>query len=557
MIDEIMNVPVATMAASDGDDATGDPTSSAPPPVSLTILAHIQHRGDVTGPAGSWVGDDAMAYWVEGFSLSLNGGIEPISLVYRALLFDGSITPWVTDREFCGTRSQGQPLLGFQVQLRGAAELAYDCFHGARFTDGKQWAPSAAGTICVAASRAPLAAIWVDVRPKAGGMIAEPKPAPKRSAAKIEISGIKSVNSMRGQFSIFRREASPRLRFPAAAYPTQDFYDIAKGYHGGSHNPLQDFQERHALQFDMHMIEDGYFCVGSHIDGMILDNNLIKIDESASFCWPEFSYTGFDLRTINIVRDEIDQAFVSSDAAWGNYFHFLAYLLSRAHVADFYIDDHCKIVIPEYGNRPDGSVPVYSKATYDQAIAVSGLRDRITPLPTGIYPCKKIYFIGSNPGGPTEFCKIPQFYHIFSKIKATLKPSNKFSKRILISRKLTHDQRISDADYEFVRKESLSAGYQELYLENLSFQDQVDAFFNAESVIAPHGAGLANLLFGRRDLSVLELARELDGDGSVRACFFQFASMLGQKYHYLNATKGDLTPEKFKAAMRLISPSRD
>jgi capsular polysaccharide biosynthesis protein len=64
-----------------------------------------------------------------------------------------------------------------------------------------------------------------------------------------------------------------------------------------------------------------------------------------------------------------------------------------------------------------------------------------------------------------------------------------------------------------VEKLLTSAGYKFLQLENFSINDQIFLFKNAQSVIAPHGAGLANLLFSNGE--VLELA----GDIYNNACY--------------------------------------
>ena len=148
---------------------TSNPTLSAAPPVGLEILTHVQHHGDVMGTAGGWAGDEAVTHWIEGFAVFLSGEIEPADLIYRAILLDGSISPWVPAGAFCGTRGQSRPLLGFQLQLRGAAAVRYDCLYGALFADRTRLAPSTADAMCVAPSRVPMAAIWIELRPKEDG----------------------------------------------------------------------------------------------------------------------------------------------------------------------------------------------------------------------------------------------------------------------------------------------------------------------------------------------------------------------------------------------------
>ena len=150
-------------------ETTCNPSLSVPLSVGLEILTHVQNHGDVMGAAGSWAGNEAVTHWIEGFIISPNGGVEPADLLYRAVLFDGSISPWVPAGVFCGSRGQSRPLLGFQLQLRGAAAVRYDCLCGALFADCTRLDPSTADVMCVAPSRVPMAAIWIELRPKEDG----------------------------------------------------------------------------------------------------------------------------------------------------------------------------------------------------------------------------------------------------------------------------------------------------------------------------------------------------------------------------------------------------
>lgn len=44
-----------------------------------------------------------------------------------------------------------------------------------------------------------------------------------------------------------------------------------------------------------------------------------------------------------------------------------------------------------------------------------------------------------------------------------------------------------------------------VHLENLKFQEQVNLFYNANCILAPHGAGLTNLVFSNKDCSIIEI----------------------------------------------------
>jgi hypothetical protein len=85
-------------------------------------------------------------------------------------------------------------------------------------------------------------------------------------------------------------------------------------------------------------------------------------------------------------------------------------------------------------------------------------------------------------------------------------------------------------------------GFRSYYLEELSFAKQVRLFHDAEAVVAPHGAGLANLLFAG-PISVLEFASRV-----VTPVYFFLALALGQAYRYVY-------PAELSEGERLLSPA--
>lgn len=48
-------------------------------------------------------------------------------------------------------------------------------------------------------------------------------------------------------------------------------------------------------------------------------------------------------------------------------------------------------------------------------------------------------------------------------------------------------------------------GFKTVILEDLSFKEQIDCFFNAKLVVATHGAGLLNLIFAQKGLHFIEI----------------------------------------------------
>lgn len=105
--------------------------------------------------------------------------------------------------------------------------------------------------------------------------------------------------------------------------------------------------------------------------------------------------------------------------------------------------------------------------------------------------------------------------------------NSKRSERIYISRSLANRRKIiNEIEVEAVLKQYNFCKY---LLEELSFRDQVTLFAKAEAVVAPHGAGLTNLMFAQSGTSVLELF-----EPSLKSpCFYILSDSMKHNYHYL------------------------
>lgn len=75
-------------------------------------------------------------------------------------------------------------------------------------------------------------------------------------------------------------------------------------------------------------------------------------------------------------------------------------------------------------------------------------------------------------------------------------------------------------------------GFHTVRLESLSLAEQIDLFASAECVVAPHGAGLTNLLWCCPGTRVLELF----SPNYVNVCFWALANQLGLDYTCLTGT---------------------
>lgn len=70
-----------------------------------------------------------------------------------------------------------------------------------------------------------------------------------------------------------------------------------------------------------------------------------------------------------------------------------------------------------------------------------------------------------------------------------------------------------------------------IQMENFNWMEQIGLMKNVKFLIAPHGAGLTNMLFTSNKLSILELL-PLRDNNTLNNCFYSLSSSLGYNYYY-------------------------
>lgn len=133
------------------------------------------------------------------------------------------------------------------------------------------------------------------------------------------------------------------------------------------------------------------------------------------------------------------------------------------------------------------------------------------------------------PSAPSLSCYTPQW--IIDFLRNTFLPSAKqlslekdFAKRVFISRQKAYQRKILNEDEVFALLEPL--GFMRYHLEDLGVLEQVLLFHSAEVIIAPHGAGLANLVFAQPNTQVIEIFQEREDD-----TFWYLSQSLGIDHH--------------------------
>lgn len=104
-----------------------------------------------------------------------------------------------------------------------------------------------------------------------------------------------------------------------------------------------------------------------------------------------------------------------------------------------------------------------------------------------------------------------------------------FTKKVFISRKKASYRRILNEDEVFHMLEPL--GFIRYNLEDLTVLEQVHLFHHAEVIIAPHGAGLVNLVFAQPNALIVELFQEHEDDA-----FWYLSQVIGLNHHCVKTT---------------------
>lgn len=194
----------------------------------------------------------------------------------------------------------------------------------------------------------------------------------------------------------------------------------------------------------------------------------------------------------------------------------------------------------------------FSTSTYKQIMNVSGLKNRVTYLDIGIYPVKNLFYCWHMPAKmPELYLLFPEVYSIFDKIQVPYSPA--LPTKFYISRGKGNNKRITDEENAVIEHVLQKKNIQKIYLEDMDFVTQVALFRQAEFVMAPHGAGLANMVFARVGTPLLELNLQIE-QPHLRDCFYLIAAARRHPYSCFNLSKDTLTEEHLLQAINRLKP---
>lgn len=203
-----------------------------------------------------------------------------------------------------------------------------------------------------------------------------------------------------------------------------------------------------------------------------------------------------------------------------NYFHWMFDALPQFHLMEkagfdpeyLYIECHThfqkqSLEIMGYGNKKIIDSRKYEFISASQMIAPS-------------FPGKSGYV--------TDWaCQFLRERFLPFQQQGNLPLPDKSYRRIYLSRKdATRRKVLNEVDVTSLLE---SLGFLEVQTDGMALLDQVRLFNNAEIVIAPHGAGLTNLIFCNTGTKAIELF----SPHYVNGCYWTLCEQIGLDYYYL------------------------
>lgn len=110
-------------------------------------------------------------------------------------------------------------------------------------------------------------------------------------------------------------------------------------------------------------------------------------------------------------------------------------------------------------------------------------------------------------------------------------------RKIFISRAKAERRRLINEDQLWPLLEA--EGFERVFMEELSFEEQVELMKSTAVLVAPHGAGLTNMMFCQKGTHIVEIA-DL---GFPNPNFYALAAAMGHNYWLIQADSvGDVHP---------------
>lgn len=201
-----------------------------------------------------------------------------------------------------------------------------------------------------------------------------------------------------------------------------------------------------------------------------------------------------------------------------NYFHWMLEILPRIYLLQQSGYHYDKLYTPPLNYN-------FQKATLE-AIGINLDTVIQATTTTHIKPTKLIF-----PSQVARSCVSTQWAIDF--LRATFLGNYQLKdgkKKIFISRQNAKIRKIINEEEIFALLKPL--GFEKIFMEKLSVQEQAQIAHEAEIIVGTHGAGLTNIIFARPGTTIIELFQE-----HLDECFFDLSSLLSFKHHCIKTER--------------------
>jgi len=257
------------------------------------------------------------------------------------------------------------------------------------------------------------------------------------------------------------------------------------------------------------LIEVDNASVVSHYDQW---NNEFSMAIDENFAVVPIRSTGFHpahakiLRTFRPISLDIAVAWIFE--AWsGNYFHWLVYHIPKAI---FFKKKYpsLKLLLPELNSLDSIIVSSLKMIGYSD--------EQLIRQPGKYVSIGKLFYLSGDQFDPRLIGKIPEKYSVFGDIVP--------KRLVYISRKKAKWRNVINEQevVEFL----FSLGFDIISMESLSFEEQVRLMSEAIVLVGPHGAGLANMVFSPKGLTIVEFVLP----SFPNSDYYSLANCLGHSY---------------------------
>ena len=305
-----------------------------------------------------------------------------------------------------------------------------------------------------------------------------------------------------------------------------------------------------AMKLYVSTLENAFIFIERGKDGVVFDADGNLIRETTFFTDSDFSRCTLDNLEANAV-DLDEDVFLSLDGSWRNYYHWTVIGLGRAMLYNRGSDARHPSIIVDYLSRNCKAWRIgFSHDLWRDSMRAAGVLDNSIVLKDGLYRVRSLDYLWQTVDQPPYLSLFSSFYTGFDEIACDVEAASSVRRNIVVYRAL--DPRLSPTGLEALRLLTDRAGFEAIDFESLSFPEQTRLLGQANVIVAPHGAGLSNLLYARRSTKIIELNKRLNGDTGLRPWFYLLASGKNQIYSYLDLDTftGDAT-QIFNRVMQL------